>query len=117
MNRIVPVVLATAAVVSVAYAGLPLGGVSTRQSSQCDGNVTTTSGEQIAVICAARGRALYAYVSRRGMRQPLADGAYNLTNGGAIRVSGAGHIVWDAFGVVDRLNRGIPVAAPGTDTG
>jgi hypothetical protein len=36
-------------------------------------------------------------------RTPLADGTYKLNNGGAIRVRG-GEIIWDAFGVIDRLN-------------
>jgi hypothetical protein len=36
-------------------------------------------------------------------KTPLADGTYKLNNGGAIRVRG-GAIVWDAFGVIDRLN-------------
>ena len=33
----------------------------------------------------------------------LQDGIYKTTNGGAIRVKG-GVIVWDAFGVIERLN-------------
>ena len=33
-----------------------------------------------------------------------ADGTYNLTNGGAIKVQG-GHVVWDAFGVVERAKQ------------
>jgi hypothetical protein len=35
----------------------------------------------------------------------LKDGTYRTTNGGAIRVRG-GVIVWDAFGVIERLRKG-----------
>ena len=42
--------------------------------------------------------------NRNVFKVPLANGTYQLNNGGAIRVRG-GVIVWDAFGVIERLNR------------
>ena len=47
--------------------------------------------------------------SSNSFKTPLADGTYRLNNGGAIRVRG-GAIVWDAFGVIDRLKSGQKLA-------
>ena len=82
-----------------------------------DGSVTTTTGIRVEVAFEPEARALNAFVQLRdGRHVALADGAYSLTNGGAIRVRG-GRIVWDAFGVVDKLQRGIPVDHSGNNNG
>ncbi|MBV9993714.1 MAG: hypothetical protein JO127_00745 [Caulobacteraceae bacterium] len=82
-----------------------------------DGKVTTTAGLAVNVAYEPQTRALYAFTTARGGRPaPLADGTYRLTNGGAIRVQ-EGRIVWDAFGVVDKLAKGAPVQHPGNNNG
>lgn len=81
-----------------------------------DGSVTTTVGTKIRMSYEPGSRRFYAWVQRGKLMVPAADGTYKLTNGGAIRVK-AGEIVWDAFGVVEKVNAGIPGAHPGTDKG
>jgi hypothetical protein len=44
-------------------------------------------------------------VSASANGRPLKDGVYKIVNGGSIRVKG-GIIVWDAFGVISKLNSG-----------
>ena len=60
---------------------------------------------QTQSLAMANGTAFNAVFDRNSnsFKAPLADGTYQLNNGGAIRVRG-GVIVWDAFGVIDRLN-------------
>jgi hypothetical protein len=82
-----------------------------------DGSVTVVGGPRLDVAYEAQTHALYAFTrDREGRPTPLADGQYRLTNGGAIRVAN-GRIVWDAFGVVDRLDRGEQIAHPGDNNG
>ncbi len=82
-----------------------------------DQTLMTTAGEHIDVVFDGGRRAYYGFRTLRdGRHAVLADGVYNLTNRGAVRVSGGGHIVWDAFGVVERVVRD-PSAHPGTDKG
>ena len=102
---------------TLASAQLPPGAVSNYAGASGNGTLTTTSGVQVNVIFDPSARTLTAFRRQQdGRLVQLADGAYNLTNGGAIRVR-RGRIVWDAFGVVDRLNRGIPVSQPGDNGG
>jgi hypothetical protein len=60
---------------------------------------------QTQSLATANGTAFNAVFDRNSstFKAPLADGTHKLNNGGAIRVRG-GVIVWDAFGVIDRLN-------------
>ena len=68
-----------------------------RKAEQHNGekhSVTTNDGKTIVVT--AEGKVF---------KLDVPDGAYQLTNGGAIRVRG-GKVVWDAFGAVKRLKAG-----------
>lgn len=67
----------------------------------------------VDVLAVFEGGQVRAYrVTSKG-RQPLADGDYKMTNGGAIRVRG-GRMIWDQFGAVQKYQRGLlsgPVVA------
>jgi hypothetical protein len=74
------------------YGGQPQSGQNV--SSNGEHTVTTKNAKTIQVK-----------VEGKSYTADVADGAYKLTNGGAIRVRG-GKIVWDAFGAVKRLKTG-----------
>ncbi len=109
---------------SAAFAQVPLGGVTGYRGSVApayhtgqngDEALVTSAGDQVDIVFDASSRNFYAFhLLRDGRRVVLPDGAYNLTNRGAIRVSGNGHVVWDAFGVVQRVMRDA-TAYPGND--
>lgn len=110
-RAIVAAAVATAAALAIALLAQAAPGDPTH------GTLTTVSGMPIDVTYTKADRTLTAFTRLRdGRRIPLADGVYALSNGGAIRVRG-GRIVWDAFGVVDKLNRGVPVNQPGDNGG
>ena len=75
-------------------AGVLNGGESQKKPNPRDHTVTTKAGKTVHVT--VRGK---TYVAE------LADGTYDLTNGGSIRVKD-GVLVWDAFGAVERLRNG-----------
>ena len=75
--------------------------------------LVTTTGSRVTSIYNARDKVFSALVTQNGRQVPMRDGTYRLTNGGAIRVRN-GIIVWDAFGVIDAVNKGMH---PGTDKG
>ena len=81
-----------------------------------DGSVTTTGGTKIEMSYEPGSRKFYAWVQKGKEMVAAADGTYKLTNGGSIRVK-TGEIVWDAFGVVEKVNKGMPGAHPGNDKG
>jgi hypothetical protein len=60
---------------------------------------------QTQSLMLTNGSAINAVFDRNtsSFKVDLQDGTYKTTNGGAIRVKG-GVIVWDAFGVIERLN-------------
>jgi hypothetical protein len=62
---------------------------------------------QTQSLALTNGTAFNATFDRNSnsFKTPLVDGTYKLNNGGAIRVRG-GEIIWDAFGVIDRLKKG-----------
>ena len=66
--------------------------------------VTPTQRFQTQNLAMSNGTAFNATFDRdrNVFKVPLANGTYQLNNGGAIRVRG-GVIVWDAFGVIERL--------------
>ena len=51
------------------------------------------------------GRNVKVHVPQARGAMPLKDGDYKLTNGGAFKVQG-GRVVWDAFGVIEKLRKG-----------
>lgn len=55
------------------------------------------------------GKKLHAVVQSAQGNVPLRNGQYKLTNGGEIKVQD-GIIVWDAFGVVEKVSKGAPNA-------
>jgi hypothetical protein len=75
--------------------------------------LVTTTGTRVTSFYNASGKVFSALTTQNGRQVPLHDGTYRLTNGGAIRVIN-GIIVWDAFGVIDQLNKGMH---PGVDKG
>jgi hypothetical protein len=112
---------------AAAYAQVPIGGVGGYRGAgvapayhtgqEGDQAVVTSSGDHVDIVFDATHRSFYGFhLLRDGRRVVLPDGVYGLTNRGAIRVSGNGHIVWDAFGVVERVMRDA-TAHPGTDKG
>jgi hypothetical protein len=76
----------------------------------------TTAGMKIYQTYNPADRSFSAMVDTRGGRAPLRNGSYRLSNGGAIKVAN-GKIVWDAFGIVRRINAGTETYHPGTNNG
>lgn len=69
------------------------------------------SKDGIKFVARFEGRRVRALVAKGRSTMPPADGVYELTNGGAIKIEG-GWIVWDAFGVIERLKDQGIFAAP-----
>lgn len=62
----------------------------------------TTDGTRIDAVFDGKAMSFKALVAQGSGKVALEDGTYKLDNGGAIRVKD-GVIVWDAFGVIDKL--------------
>jgi hypothetical protein len=71
-----------------------------------------TDGTKIDAVFEKKTRSFKAIVAQS--KGALKDGTYKVTNGGAIRVKD-GVIVWDAFGVIERLktDEGLALAPVG----